>query len=49
MLNKKHNLKSGKKTKIRKKGLERKNKTGNKKNILMKTKLQFSVLMLFLS
>ena len=51
MLNKKHNLTSGN-IKDKKKGFERKNKTGNLKNekrLMKKTTLQLNNLMLFLS
>ena len=52
MLNKKHNLKSGKRQKDKKKGFERKDKTGNQRKrekILEKMNLQLNVLMVFLS
>ena len=51
MLNKKHNLKSGK-NKEKKKGLERKSKTGNQKNerIFQENQtLQLKMFMLFFS
>ena len=47
MLNKRHNLKSGK-NKDKKKGFQRENKTGNqKKRKDFKKKLQFNILMLY--